>query len=240
MQKPSLWVVIPAAGLSKRFSDAGFSTPKALLQIKSKKNISLPMVSHVINSVDYYSVDRFITPDKIIVGLPFGHDNKDILVPKTFIKNTLGQADTIFQLISDLPENDKVLVLDCDMVLNSKDIRKLVEMGQVYDVALAVTETFDPNSSRVDQVPFPTMFVEKEPISSFGIVGARTFKNIGKLREALKKTMQEHLLNGKEPYLSSALNHYPGKKFALVVDEFQDWGTPQRVTDSGASIIDNL
>ncbi len=228
-----LWVVIPAAGESRRFKEAGYETPKPFLRIKAKDGYETWMISHVVHSIP--DLDRV----SIIAGVSMGlrEKLKSDLIDFKSIYSTTGQAHTVLQLLEDLPEEDSVLVLDCDMILEMKDLKKLIEMLSVYDCTIAVTETFDPNSSRVDQIPFPTVFVEKEPISQFGIVGARGFRSILLLKEALEETLKDCKESGKEPYLSMALNHYPGTKFALLIDSYQDWGTPERIKESGAEIV---
>lgn len=226
-----LWVIIPAAGKSQRFRDAGYETPKSLLRLESPSGAILPMVTHV-----RLTIDPSFDPRRILVGLPMDYTTEDSM---NFIgiEHTLGQADSIYQMIQNLPQEDSVLVLDCDMLLRSPDINRLIEMLGVYDVSIAVAKTFDPNSSRIDQIPYPTRFVEKEPISEYGIVGARAFKNIGLLSKALKRTIERYKALAQEPYLSVAINHYPGTKFAHVVTNFVDLGTPERIKAAGWRIV---
>jgi NDP-sugar pyrophosphorylase family protein len=231
-----LWVVVPAAGDSRRFKDAGYDIPKPLLKVKSKLGIIRYMMEHALVPTLFLDGHR----EGPIVGLPWDSNPPATGLNYRRIGKTLGQADTVLQLIKNLPEDDHVLVLDCDMVLQQKDIEMLVALitvGNEYDVAIAVTKTFDPNASRVDSIPWPTRFVEKEPISEYGIVGARAFKDIGTLRYALEKTLTLYKNIGKEPYLSVAINHYPGTKYAHLISEYTDWGTPQRIKESGAEIV---
>lgn len=225
----NLWTVIPAAGQSKRFKDAGYSVIKPLLKLKDPDNSVDLMINFVIDTAP--------EPRYVIVALPSEVDTRSESFKVCEIEKTTGQADTILQVIKTLPPEDQVLVLDCDMLLELKDINLLVELISVYDCTIAVTETFDPNSSRVDKVPFPTRFVEKEPISQYGIVGARAFNSIGKLIDALKRTVYDCNLIGTEPYLSMALNHYFGTKYAHIITDFVDLGTPDRIKESGWSIV---
>lgn len=234
MYNSHLHVVIPAAGESRRFLDQGYLTPKPFLQVKVGDD-SRMMVEHVINSLSDIIHHSFITVavhDEVYRRItPF--------VNTCIVSKTIGQADTIYQVVKHFSPEDKVLVLDCDMVLATEDLRYLVDLLGVYDVSIAVTETIDPNSSRVDQVPFPTRFVEKEGISQWGIVGARAFKNAGYLTDALKRVIDRSIGRSVEPYLSTAINHYPGEKYAHVIKNYMDWGTPERLLKSGAHIVDS-
>jgi hypothetical protein len=229
-----LWVVVPAAGESRRFKDAGYSIPKPFLCIRDKYGIEHYMLEHilmpVLTSYDLHNTDP-------IVGIPAGSHPPCTGVQYIPIEKTLGQADSTFQMIQNLPENDSVLVLDCDMILDTADIQKIAELIKIYDVVIAVAESFDPNASRVDTIPFPTRFVEKEPISQYAIVGARAFHNIGFLSKALERTIERYRSIGQEPYLSVAINHYPGAKYAHLITKYTDWGTPQSVKESGAEIV---
>lgn len=225
-----LFIVIPAAGRSQRFLKSGYRAPKPLLWVDPKEGAVARMVSHVVHSAP---------AGKAVIGLP-----RDTIIPKelrkisTTIENSIGQADTVWQLVRFLPDDARVLVLDCDMVLPSATLEKMVQYLEVMDVVLAVTETFDPNASRVDTIPFPTRFVEKIPISQWGIVGARAFKRADLLTSALEIALANCVDNHEEPYLSMAIQHYPGSKYAHMITEFQDWGTPERLKESGAQIVD--
>ena len=210
-----LWVVIPAAGKSQRFIDAGYLTPKPLLRLEAPDGKIGPMIEFIKDTV------------------PKGLEIIEIL----HLEKTVGQADTVYQGIKDLPSDDSCLILDCDTLLQTIDIQKLISLLGIYDMSLLVAETFDPNASRVDQIPFPTRFVEKEPISQFGIIGARAFKDIGFLTLALKRTLDRCAIRSTEPYLSTAINHYPGTKFAHLITEYVDLGTPQRIKEAGWEIV---
>lgn len=232
----NLWIVIPAAGESKRFQEAGHLTPKPFLKIQDKTGLTMRMIIHVVSSLPPMSKEAF---DRIIIGYPYGYEVKhdprlSIYTKLREIKHTTGQADTVHQLIKDLPADDRVMVLDCDMILTTPDLRIIMEFCASWDQVVAVAETFDPNASRVDQIQFPTRFVEKQPISIYGIMGARSFKNIGLLRRALDMALRETTT---EPYLSTAMNYYPGRAWAHLITEYIDWGTPERIRESGAQIV---
>lgn len=226
-----LVVVILAAGESRRFKEAGYSLPKPLLRLKNPKGEEGRMIDHLVAEF----------PDwlfaSVIVALPKGTSPGTLGSRIMYIEHTTGQADSAYQIVKTLPDNNNVILLDCDMILNIKDILLLIEMIKIYDVSIAVAETFDPNSSRVDQIPFPTRFVEKENISQYGIVGARCFKNAKLLTHALKKTLERCEEKHVEPYLSLAINYYPGIKFAHLITEYVDLGTPQRIKEAGWEIL---
>lgn len=225
----NLRIIIPAAGESRRFKDAGYETPKPLLNLRAPDGRIGIMLSHVIRSIP-----NNLYPG-LIVALPGNVKIPGNLTGHTTpIYSTRGQADTVYQVASKLLPHDRVLVLDCDMILQQEDVAVLVNMLKIYTVTIAVTETFDPNASRVDTIPFPTRFVEKEPISQWGIVGARAFSRADSLVSSLKTLLDS---TKEEPYLSTAINYHPGNKFAHVITKFTDLGTPDRVKENGWKIL---
>lgn len=225
----SLFTVIPAAGKSQRFRDAGYSLPKPYLVIKDKNCVTNRMIGHVITSFPH-SLKIIATPSD---RLPLS--NYDAM--EHAIHQSVGQADTIYQVVKDLPKDSQILILDCDVVLQTRDIERVVGLLNSYDMVMAVAFTFDPNASRIDQIPFPTKFVEKKAISEFGMVSARAFRNAGKLTKALEETLEYCAAAEMEPYLSYAMNEYDGTKYAHLITEYQDWGTPERIAQNGATII---
>lgn len=246
-----VWIIIPAAGKSQRFIDAGYTKIKPLLELEAPDGKKDWMMNFVEDSVPKGYTRIIALPE----GLKFSSEElggmtlweclestlnmvEDRQFEKhwiQYIERTKGQADTIYQVTRHLPQDDSCLILDCDMILKTRDIQQLIDLLQVFDVTIAVTESFDPNASRIDQIPFPRKFVEKEPISQYAIVGARGFRSIDKLGLALEKTLDE--CGDKEPYLSMAINNYEGSKFALMITEFTDLGTPKRIEEAGWKIV---
>lgn len=225
--------IIPAAGQSKRFVDGGYLRPKPFIRLQNEQGVSQHMISYVID---------MIRNGLIIAAVPeqyksYSHDQRAVYYP---IQKTVGQADTVHQVLEMIGGSlmgRPVLVHDCDMLLEQEDIDELVKSIDFFDMAVAVTKTFDPNASRVDQIPNPTRYVEKEPISEWGIVGARIFKDGLKLKHALFQTLREACELGQEPYISQAMNHYPGTCYAHIVRRYKDFGTPERVRESGFTIV---
>jgi len=229
-----LWIVVPAAGDSARFRSAGYTTPKPFLKVGPKEGTPDYMIQFVLDSVPNYD-----DVEKIIVL------RQEVDIPQDFkanphvlrIQSTKGQADTIYKAVKELPGTDAVLVLDCDMILTAADTGRIVGLMENYDSVIAVTETFDPNASRVDSIPYPTRFVEKEPISQWGIVGARAFKCASDLTDALKRAIDRYETINREPYLSVAINYMPGTKVTHLIHDFVDLGTPERIRESGWRIL---
>jgi hypothetical protein len=223
-------VIILAAGESKRFLDKGFKIPKPLLRIEYMGD-TMSMLAHVQSNIpeglDILTVLRegMYPPD-------------DIRGEVIHIAETRGQAESLYRVISVMREDRPILVHDCDMLLDVLDIHKLLDMLDHYPVTVAVTETFDPNASRVDKIPYPDIFVEKQPISQWGIVGARGFASHKELTQCIEIELRRNINTvDYEPYLSEAMNHFGGQPYALQITDYVDWGTPERILESGARIV---
>lgn len=221
-----LWTLIPAAGESRRFKEAGYEIPKPLLKLQSPEGVLKTMLGHVVCSLPN------TMRDNVVVALKEGMSNPTD-TRTVWVENSKGQADTVRQVLKTLPESDRLLVLDCDMLLSANAIHEICSVGLVYDGVIGVTQSFDPNASRINKFPFPTFVVEKEPISEWAIISARYFRHIGLLHKAIKNVKACY----GEMYLSGVYNFYPNRLIAVNVGSYVDFGTPERVEASGWRIV---
>ncbi len=223
------WIVMPAAGESQRFKDAGYQTPKHLLRVRYR-DYEGSMLAHVISRVPVVF--------EVVVGVQ-ERTQTDWRGETVVIGRTSGQAESVLRTLRDIPEGDSVTVMDCDTLLTQDDIEEVSALGSRtgYSAAVAVGYDSDLAMSRVDQIPYPTLFAEKRYISPWGMISARAFSEVGELREVLEQVVREHRSAGREPYLSEVLNRYSGLKIAHVVHDWTDWGTPEKLHKSGAEVI---
>lgn len=222
------WILIPAAGESQRFRAEGLLTPKPLLRVRHEGR-ECTMLAHVVSRVP--------REFQVVVALrdpPIS--SRDWRGRVAVVGETSGQAETVLRALREIPDEDGVTTMDCDTLMEQDDVHELCALvGSEYSAAVAVAyDTADQQMSRVDYVPVPTLFVEKRSISPWGMISARSFSSAGVLREVLEEVVLEYASAGREPYLSEALNRYPGKKIAHVVTRWTDWGTPAKLRSSGA------
>ena len=216
-----------AAGRSQRFVDAGYLTPKPALEINWRGTIA-HMVSHVVTQI----------PSEYVAVVTTGA----VRLPITWydvhsIEKTFGPAETTLLGLRRIQHDGPVVVMDCDTIVLRKDLERLVKALEVSAAAVLVYESDDKNMSRIDEYPYPTVFVEKKRISPWGVVSARGFSSAATLRSCLTQVLEEALTIGREPTMSHVLNRYPGVKRAIEIAEWIDWGTPARVIKSGARIV---
>src|SRR6266568_4007956 len=210
------WCVVLAAGESKRFIEAGYATPKPLLQIRSRDGIPNSMLGHVCATIPDHcntiiALSRFLQKPSNVEGSSFS------------IGRSIGQADTLFQVVKNLPPDDHVLALDCDTILRREDLQVLIDKLKDHVATVAITENvLDGNMSRVDSNINPQIFVEKQFISHWAVIGARGFHNTGYLTEVLRTYITHCKMTEQEPYLTPAMNLYEGIKYAHVIRSL-DW-----------------
>jgi hypothetical protein len=224
-----LWTLIPAAGSSERWRAAGFEKPKALLSVRLG-GLTMPMWQHV-------GIAASLLSQHTLVGLPpdcdtWGNDiTEGILVGRT-----RGQAETVLKMLRIVPRTMRVLVLDCDTLLQTSDLEYMCSRQE--QLIVAVTRSNDPNMSRPDRVPNAQKFVEKQQISEWGVVGARLFRSAHDLANALHWSIAEDARLGREPYLTGAMNLLLGTNHCHDVEgRWIDWGTPERLRASGAEVV---
>ena len=121
-------IIIPLCGTGKRFQDAGYTSPKPLIDVFDKK-----MIEHVLDSLDMNAEDKvFIIYHTSLEDHGFStfitHRYPHItLIP--IYKRTEGAAETILygiQYITQhhLPVHAPTLLLDCDTLYHVPILEK--------------------------------------------------------------------------------------------------------------------
>ena len=116
-----LHIIMPMAGEGSRFSQAGWTTPKPLIELNG-----LPLFRHAISSVQAedipmkYSfivrqnhIDEYAIDKGIQAFLP---EANIFAVQQT----TRGAVETCLMAESVIDDNDAVIVMDCDLEFRSK------------------------------------------------------------------------------------------------------------------------
>ena len=236
-----VWVLVPAAGESRRFREAGFKTPKPRLKVSHGDlygGAPRRMLHHVLSAVPDDSWPR-------LAALPAPDDPEDLrgiggeaLYPLQ-VKKTKGQADTLRQMIRSLPARDldstAILIVNCDVVFRDPaDLAWIVQRVMTgFTVASIVVESQDPAMSYAYPFPCPQKFVEKQLVGRHAMAGAWAFANATRLLRALDWACCQ---GSTEPYLSHAMNRIHGPKISHLVEreKYLDWGTPANLKLSGA------
>lgn len=175
--------VFPMAGLSSRFSKAGYAEPKYKLPITSQEDVFDRVISPFLA---YKETDTFLFCYRDISGTKrFLEDKiKKFNLKKVFLKEldepTSGQAETVFICCTDLPSDEELLVFNIDTFhLNFKKIE--FESPAFRDCA-GVIEVFQDSginwSFALVNDDFVLETAEKTPISNLASNGLYYFRSV--------------------------------------------------------------
>ncbi len=230
-----LHVVVPMAGLGKRFTDFGISTPKPLIEvdgipmfirsIQSLKNIDIEYKLIVIirkENIDRESIERLL--------YNFGFQGE----VQYLHKPTRGAAETAFYATKSLAPTNPLLLLDCDIYFESKTfVENTLKAGNVgFDGSLMFFNSDSTNYSflRVDNSGINvTETAEKKVISNLAIVGAYYFNEVAVFNTFAEKLFLDKLQTRDEFYVSKVYNLMiaHGKKISAYEAKMYNFGLPE-------------
>lgn len=174
-------IIIPMAGLSQRFTDAGFSLPKYMLYagFKSVFNISVSSFKKYFNTLNFLFIARNVNDTKSFIETEcksMGLDHFQIVILEN---TTKGQAETVYLGIklANLPENEEILIFNIDTIRKNYN---LPEDMLKYDGFLEVFKGTGKNWSYVEPLNNKSQKVkrtaEKQEISDLCSTGLYFFK----------------------------------------------------------------
>ena len=234
-------IVIPMAGLSSRFTNAGYDVPKYMLEAKG-----LTLFAHSLNSFEkYFKTDKFlfITLNQPNIDvfikeecLSLGIERYDIV---TLDSPTNGQAETVYLGLNELsPELDQeIFIFNIDtfrlnfqkpLTFNLKEIDGYLETfigsGRNWSNVLPEYE----GSNRVK------LTAEKQEISKYCCTGLyywKSSKNFCKVFEHFQSLGLSNMQAG-EYYIAPMYNHLikEGKDIRFTIVSTEDvifCGTPK-------------
>ena len=225
-------IVIPMAGLSSRFFNAGYTKPKYQLMIGDKSVFSWSLKTFE----KYFKTDQFVFIYRDV------NDTQDFLkyeIDKLGIENyqlvcldeeTRGQADTVYQGIKDLDE-ESLLIFNIDSkISNFEKPRFLFECDGYLDVFKGQGENW--SFIEIDQKGEKVIrTAEKERISDLCSNGLYYFKTKSIFIEAFQNSLKNKLTVKDEFYIAPLYNYLinKGKKICYritSIDNIHFSGTP--------------
>ena len=239
--------IIPMAGIGSRFSEAGYTLPKALIPVSG-----VPMIIKAIKDmpasnkwifivrkehIDDYKIDKLIKNE-----LP-----KAIIIPVA--KTTEGQACTCMLAEPYLDPEEPVFIAACDngYIYDNKKYSALTADKKVDCIVWTFTqrETLRRNPQSwgwcklaEDGKTIKTMSV-KVPVSNnphddHAVVATFYFKHAKDFIDAVNLMIRENYRIKNEFYVDSVpifLNKFGKKSVIFDVDLYLGWGTPKDLYD---------
>lgn len=231
-------IIIPMAGLSKRFSDSGFTLPKYMLYAREKSLFNLAVSSFksyfktemfFFIARDVFCTKEFIQKECEILGISFF----DVVIIN---EPTKGQAETVYLALmaSNLPDTEPILIFNIDtfrpnfsfpVELTNWDGYLEVFEGNGANWSYAKTE--HENSTKVIQT------AEKEEISTYCSTGIYYFKKKEFFIEAFcNSNVDVSKIKLKELYVAPLYNYLISKGCKIHIeiierDEVKFCGIPE-------------
>ena len=236
-----LHIIMPMAGEGTRFSKAGWTTPKPLIELRG-----VPLFRRAIDSVAIEGVEMkysFIVRQEHI-----DKQNIDKLIKEiqpdanvfSVLKTTRGAVETCLVAESAIDDEDAVVVMDCDLEFRSERYNELVanalsvSADEADGGALVSFESDNPRYSYalVDDEGRVLRTAEKDPISTHALCGAYFFGS-GKDFKRIAHQLLEDGTHGKAEFYVSLLYNYlldEGKVIRLAtMEEYYSYGTPEEL-----------
>lgn len=232
---------MPMAGEGSRFRNAGWTTPKPLIELNGK-----PLFVRAIESVRVEGAPMkysFIVRKEHIDDYGVDRSIRAIL-PEANIysveKTTRGAVETCLIAESGIDNDDAVVVMDCDLEFDSKEYRRLIEAAlnetgdEARGGALVSFESDEPKYSyaEVGGDGLVTRTAEKEVISKHALCGAYFFASGREFKAVAHRLLDEPVMLKPEFYVSLLYNYLlrDGSPVRLApMEMYRSYGTPEEL-----------
>ena len=239
-------IVIPMAGSGKRFVDAGYKTPKPLIEVDGK-----PIIEHVINLFPGENEFLFICSQTLLKQFPIEKIIYKIKPSAAIVgiaSHKLGPVETVLRAREFIKDTDPTIINYCDFFMdwNYKKF-KLKVLKEKIDGAIVCYKGFHPHLLRNDfyasvKTDADNTFIEtKEKFSytpnkmdSWQSAGTYYFKSGIIAKKYLQQVKKEKLLTNGEYYIPWAYNLMQKDGLKTVVfpaEFFCQWGTPEHLRE---------
>lgn len=230
---------MPMAGEGSRFRDAGWTTPKPLIELKEK-----PLFVRAIESVKVKGAKMkysFIVRHEHIDKYRLDEQIKNLLPEAnvfSVLKTTRGAVETCLVAESAIADDDAVVVMDCDLEFISERYRKLISEALTDENArggaLVSFESNEPRYSyaEIDDECRVLRTAEKEVISSHALCGAYFFASGQEFKAIAHRLLNEPVMEKPEFYVSLLYNYLlrDGSPVWLApMEMYRSYGTPEEL-----------
>lgn len=230
-------VLIPMAGLGKRFSDAGYNVPKPFIQVGGK-----PMIEAVISNlyqegmhfifcvakehVESYAITNLF--EDIAEDFGFTYDVVEVE------SLTQGAASTCLLAKNLINSNDPLIITNCDQIIEDWDFETFEMFCDINspDGVVGVFDSQSPKNSyiKIDSRGWGVELREKQVISNLASNGLHWWKR-GKdfVASAEEMILMEDRTNN-EFYVAPTYNYMIKKGAKIIVFKFEKHfpiGTPE-------------
>ncbi|MES2278862.1 MAG: glycosyltransferase family 2 protein [Bacteroidota bacterium] len=234
-----LKIIIPMAGPSDLFLNAGYTYPKPLIEVNG-----LPMIQLVIEklgSIQQTCEFIFIIRDEDAVKYHLDNTLK-LLAPKCDViklkKNTKGGLCSVLMAIDHINPDDSLVILNGDQVID-EDFNSFLQFwnSEAVDAGVVTFKSVHPRWSYArieDGLVMQT--AEKNPISNHAIAGYYYFANAGAFFGCAFQTIKNDVKLDGNYYTSPVINEYilQNKKvlnYRIEASQYHSFYSPQMLKE---------
>lgn len=230
-------VVIPMAGRGQRFVDAGYATPKMLIEVHGKT-----LLEWSVDSLPLELCTRLIfimlEEHKATHGLEILILNKYAAYNPTFVYLdgvTRGQAETVLKSATYWNMDEALLIYNIDTAFESKQLSGKLAANTSDGILGAFIDTSDSSKysyAKLNEEGWVTEVVEKEKISDYALTGLYHFADPEDFITVAEKNIDENNTVKDEFYVAPIYNQLlqQGKRFTIdVCDTTTILGTPEEL-----------
>lgn len=237
-----LHIVMPMAGEGSRFANAGWTTPKPLIELNGQ-----PLFKHAISSVSDDGIEMkysFIVRHEHIEKYGIDNGIKSFLSEANIfsvMNTTRGAVETCLIAEPVIEDDDAVIVMDCDLEFRSVKFIEIIKhiltqpAEEAQGGALVSFESDLPKYSyaEVGADGYVVHTAEKEVISNNALCGAYFFSTGKRFKEVAHQLLDEPEFKKPEYYVSLLYNYMlaAGEKVQLApMEEYYSYGTPEELS----------
>ena len=225
-------ILIPMAGLGSRFSEAGFTFPKPLIEVQGQ-----PMISKVIESLNLQG--RYIFLVQKSHYEKYHLDNLlNLIAPRSEIIQidgiTEGAACTALKAKELINNNKPLIIANSDQFIKWNSLETISDFND-YDGGILTFKSIHPKHSfvKLNSKGLVQEVAEKKPISSDATVGIYYWKRGEDFVKYAEKMIEKNIRTNNEFYICPVYNEAieDGLKIKTsLVDEMWGMGTPEELT----------
>lgn len=234
----TLQILMPMGGLGQRFRDAGFDTPKPLIDVEG-----VAMFQKALAAYDDYAGDKrhlFIirkdTDDEYGLGAQITSLLPDAQI-KVLDHNTRGAVETCLIAEDFIDPELPLVIMDCDITFDAPHYFKMMQQAvenDNYDGLLLSFDSSDPRYSfaEIDEDGLVVRTAEKVAISNNALMGAYFFTRASTFLDAAHELLSQEISETmKEYYVSLIYNILidNNKRIGLAKGSFTSFGTPEEL-----------
>lgn len=231
----TLQVLMPMGGLGSRFTDAGYTTPKPLIEVDSK-----PMFMRALDSfksvqdIRHIFVVRKDQDEKYELAASIHRELPDAKIA-ILDHDTRGAVESCLEAREFIADDIPISVADCDIYFESSGYFQKAAAAQKPDGMLLTFQSNDPRYSfvEVNQDGTALRTAEKLVISDQAILGGYFFKDGGLFKQLADEFISQPLPDGLKEYFMSHLFNMllerHGKVEIAHIDKKYIFGTPEEL-----------